>query len=43
MNEPSYSSQLKGWAVDISSRILAKSDKNVTAEDLIAFADKLVS
>lgn len=43
MSQPNYSSQLKGWAVDISSRILSKSDKEVTAEDLIKYADELVA
>lgn len=43
MTQPSYSSQLKGWAIDISSRILSKSEKSVTAENLIEFADKLVA
>ena len=39
----SYSSQLKGWALDISSRMLCKGDKVVKPEELMEYADKLVA
>lgn len=39
----SYSSQLKGWALDISSRMLCKGDKVVTPKELMDYADQLVA